>query len=192
MSSLLLLLLSAVLINVMVLSHLPEWRPFAATSDVFDASLGVALAALIALPVTAGLGHVLVAFVLQPLDLEYLGTLALILLILGIAAAVDVLFARFGRWMPARPAFMTLLASNSAIFGVAWIADARSLGFLESLALGIGAAAGFGFMLLAFAAIHQRLQHANIPATLREAPIALITVGIMALAFMGFSGLIQE
>ena len=57
---------------------------------------------------------------------------------------------------------------------------------------GLGAGVGFAFMLLAFAAIHDRLQHANIPATLREAPIALITIGIMALAFMGFSGLIQE
>jgi electron transport complex protein RnfA len=192
MSSLLLLLLSAVLVNVLVLSHLPEWRPFPGTTDVFDASLGVALATLIALPLTAGFGYALAIAVLQPLDLEYLRTLAFVLLILAIAAAIDVLFTRVRRWTPARPAFMTLLASNSAIFGVAWLADARSSGLFEAISVGVGAGLGFGFMLLAFAAIHQRLRHADIPATLRETPIALITIGIMALAFMGFSGLIQE
>jgi electron transport complex protein RnfA len=192
MSSLLLLLLSAVLVNVLVLSHLPEWRPFQGTTDAFDASLGVALATLIALPLTAGLSYALAVAVLQPLGLEYLRTLAFVLLILAITAAIDALFTRVPRWTPARPAFMTLLASNSAIFGVAWLADARSSGLFAAISLGVGAGLGFGFMLLAFAAIHQRLRHAGIPATLREAPIALITIGIMALAFMGFSGLIQE
>lgn len=191
MSSLLLLLLSAVIINVMVLSYLPAWRPFHST-DIFEASIGLALATLIALPLTAGFSYALTQGVLRPLGLEYLRSMAFMLLILGIASVIDVLFARSRRWAPARPAFMMLLAGNSTIFGIAWLADTRSSGILETLWLGLGAGVGFAFMLLAFAAIHDRLRHANIPAALREAPIALITVGIMALAFMGFSGLIQE
>lgn len=191
MSSLLLLLLSAVVIDILVLSHLPSWRPFR-SADVFDAGIGLALATLIALPLTAGLSHALMQAVLRPLGLEYLRTMAFVLLILGIAAVIEMLFARSGRWMPARPGFTLLLAGNSAILGIAWLADARSGSIFETLWLGASAGVGFAFMLLAFAAIHERLRHANIPATLREAPIALITVGIMALAFMGFSGLIQE
>ena len=118
MSALLLLLLSAVAIDVLVLSHLPAWRPFL-SADVFDSSLGLALATLIALPITAGSSHALVQWVLLPLDLLYLRTLAFVLLILGIAAAIEILFARSGRWMPTRPAFITLVVGNSAIFGIA-------------------------------------------------------------------------
>jgi electron transport complex protein RnfA len=191
MSSLLLLLLSAVAINVLVLSHLPSWRPFHST-DTFDTSAGLALATLIALPVTAGASHALMHWILRPLDLVYLRSMAFVLLILAIAAALEASFTRGRRWMPARPAFMVLVAGNSAVLGVAWLADARSGGIFETLRLGLGAGVGFAFMLLAFAAIHDRLRHASIPISLREAPIALITVGIMALAFMGFSGLIQE
>jgi electron transport complex protein RnfA len=191
MSALLLLLLSAVAIDVLVLSHLPAWRPFL-SADVFDSSLGLALATLIALPITAGSSHALVQWVLLPLDLLYLRTLAFVLLILGIAAAIEILFARSGRWMPTRPAFITLVVGNSAIFGIAWLADERNGSLLGSLWLGLSTGLGFAFMLLSFAAIHVRLRQAGIPVVLREAPIALITVGIMALAFMGFSGLIQE
>ena len=79
-----------------------------------------------------------------------------------------------------------------ALLGIALITDLRSANFGVAVLLAIGAAVALALLLLAFAALYERLQHADVPMIFREAPLALITAGIMALAFMGFSGLIQE
>lgn len=192
MSALLLLLLSAALIQVMVLAYVPAWRAFVGVSDVYEASLGISLATALALPVISGASYGLAHFVLVPSDLEYLRLLVFILLILTVAAMIQAGFARSARWRPARPAFLAMLASNCALLGVAALGELRAQHLLSVVTLGLGAGAGFALMLLTLAAIHERLRHAHVPTALREAPLALITVGIMALAFMGFSGLIQE
>jgi electron transport complex protein RnfA len=85
-----------------------------------------------------------------------------------------------------------VMSTNTALLGIALITDLRGATFGIAVLLAIGAAVALALLLLAFAALYERLQQADVPVAFREAPLALVTAGIMALAFMGFSGLIQE
>jgi len=85
--------------------------------------------------------------------------------------------------------FLPLVTTNCAVLGVALLNLDRRHGMLESLVFGAAAGAGFGVALLAFAALRERLETADVPAAFRGAPLALVTAGLMALAFMGFGGL---
>ena len=91
-----------------------------------------------------------------------------------------------------QPGFALLMSTNTALLGIALITDLRAATFGVAVLLAFGAAAALAILLLAFAALYERLQQADVPVVFREAPLALVTAGIMALAFMGFSGLIQE
>lgn len=192
MSALLLILLSAVLVNVTALTHMPAWRPFEAGSGTFKAAQALAMASFIALPVVSGVTWTISRLLLDPNDLGYLRTLAFVVVALVIVPLVELVLRRDGRLRPQRPGFLLLLTTNSAVLGVALMVDSRMQNIFDAVGFSIVAALALGFLLLAFAAMHERLQHADVPSVFRDAPLALVSVGIMALAFMGFTGLIQE
>ena len=192
MASLLLVLLSSVLVTTVVLAHLPQWRPFVAPTDVFGGARVIAILCLAAVPAVALLGWALVRLVLGPWHLEYLRTPALVAVVLIIVPLVEVVLRRRGTLLTQQPGFALVMSTNTALLGIALITDLRGATFGTALLLAVGAAVALALLLLAFAALYERLQHADVPAVFREAPLALITAGIMALAFMGFSRLIQE
>lgn len=192
MSSLLLILLSTVLINVAALTSVRAWRPFAAVADTFAGARGIAIACLLTMPPVAVATWLLSHGLLRPLGLDYLRTLAFAAIVLAIVPLVEVLLRRYSTLLPERPAFALLMITNTMIFGVALMTDARLHNPFEVLLFAIAAGAGLGLLLLAFAAFEERLRYADVPAAFRNAPLALVTAGIVALAFIGFSGLIQE
>lgn len=192
MSALLLILLSAVLVNVMALTRMPAWRPFEALTGTFKGAQALAIASLIAVPAVATVTWCLSKVLLEPNDLTYLRTLAFVAVALAIVPLVEFALRRDGRLRPQRPGFTLLLTTNSAVLGVALMVDTRMQDFFDAVGFSFVAAAALGFLLLAFAAMHERLQHADVPNVFRDAPLALISAGIMALGFMGFTGLIQE
>ena len=192
MASLLLVLLSSVLVTTVVLAHMPQWRPFVAPTDVFGGARVIALICLGAVPAVALLGWLLARVVLTPLHLEYLRTPALVAVVLIVVPLVELMLRRRGTLLTRQPGFALLMSTNTALLGIALITDLRAATFGVALLLAIGAAAALAVLLLAFAALYERLQQADIPVAFREAPLALVTAGIIALAFMGFSGLIQE
>jgi electron transport complex protein RnfA len=192
MASLLLVLLSSVLVTTVVLAHLPQWRPFVAPTDVFGGARVIALLCLAAVPVVALLGWLLVRLVLAPWHLEYLRTPVLVLLVLIVVPLVDLALRRRGTLLTQQPGFALVMSTNTALLGIALITDLRAATFGAAALLAVGAAAALAILLLCFAALYARLQQADVPAAFREAPLALVTAGIMALAFMGFSRLIQE
>jgi H+/Na+-translocating ferredoxin:NAD+ oxidoreductase subunit A len=192
MASLLLVLLSSVLVTTVVLAHLPQWRPFVAPTDVFGGARVIAILCLAAVPAVALLGWVLVRLVLGPWHLEYLRTPALVAIVLIVVPLADLALRRRGTLLTQQPGFALVMGTNTALLGIALITDMRAATFGAAVLLAIAAAAALALLLLAFAALYERLQQADVPAVFREAPLALITAGIMALAFMGFSRLIQE
>lgn len=192
MSALLLILLSAVLVNVMALTRMPAWRPFDAVTGTFQGAQALAAASLLAVPATAAVTWTISKTLLEPNDLGYLRTLAFVAVALAVVPLVELALRRDGRLQPRRPGFPLLLTTNATVLGVALLVDSRMQSFIDAVAFSIAAAAALGFLLLAFAAMHERLQHAAVPAVFRDAPLALVSAGIMALAFMGFTGLIQE
>jgi len=192
MVALLMVLLSSVLVTTVVLAHMPQWRPFVTPTDIFGGARVVALLGLVAVPAVALLGWLVARLVLGPWHLEYLRTPMLVAVVWIVVPLLEVALRRRRGILTQQPGFALVMITNTALLGIALITDLRSANFGVAVLLAIGAAVALAVLLLAFAALYERLQHADVPMIFREAPLALITAGIMALAFMGFSGLIQE
>jgi electron transport complex protein RnfA len=190
MTGLLLLALGASLVNNFVLTNFLGLCPFVGVSRRFEAAAGMALATLFVLTLASGLSFALWHWVLQPLGLEHLRTLAFILLIASVVQFTELMVRATSPLLhQVLGLFLPLITTNCAVLGVALINVDRQRGLLESLVYGASAGAGFGLALLLFAALRERLDTSDVPAAFRGAPVALVTAGLMALAFMGFAGL---
>jgi electron transport complex protein RnfA len=190
MSSLLLILLSAVLISASAIAD-GRWRPFA-DREGYDAALALAAVHLAALPAMGALSWLLYGYLLTPLDAQYLRTPAFVAVLLIVSAALEIALRRRGSPRPTRPGFTLVICSNGALLGVALASAARNAEFGRALTFSFGAAIAFAVLLLAFVTQLERIRYSDVPAPFRQAPIALITAGLMALGCMGFTGLIQE
>jgi electron transport complex protein RnfA len=189
-SSLLLILLSAVLVCYYA-PMIPALQPFI-EADHFESVKGIAFASVITLLLVAPVSYLLEHLLLAPRGLEHLRTLILVIVIMAVAQLAGIAMQFSGRWVPVPRKLVLLTTSNCAVLGVALLNTTRSRNFSDSLLLGAGTGVAFAAMLLMFTALQQRQRYANIPLIFRDAPVALVTVGLMALACMGFSGLIRE
>lgn len=190
MSSLLLILLSAVL-ACHYASGVAALKPFV-EADPFTNAVGIALAVFVTMTVMTPLSYALEHAVLAPYDLGYLRTFASIIVIMAVVQLIAVAMHRKGRWIPVRPAFQILMTTNCAVLGVALSGMTRMSSFADAIVFGAATGLAFGAMFAMFTTMQQRLRFANVPEIFRDAPVALITVGLMALAFMGFTGLIKD
>jgi len=189
-TDLLLLALGASLVNNVVLTQFLGLCPFVGVSRRFEAAAGMSLATLFVLTVASGASYVAWHWLLEPLGLGYLRTLVFILLIAAIVQATEMLVRATSPLLhELLGVFLPLITTNCAVLGIALINLGRQHGFVESLLFGAAAGAGFGLALLAFAGLRERLDSADTPAAFRGTPLALVTAGLMALAFMGFAGL---
>jgi electron transport complex protein RnfA len=190
MTDLLLLALGASLVNNFVLTNFLGLCPFVGVSRRFEAAAGMALATLFVLTLASGLSYLAWRWALVPLGLEYLRILVFILLIAAVVQFTELLVRATSPLLhQLLGVFLPLITTNCAVLGVALLNLDRRHGLLESLVFGASAGAGFGLALLTFAALRERLEASDVPGAFRGAPIALVTAGLMALAFMGFSGL---
>jgi len=190
MTDLLLVALGASLVNNFVLTNFLGLCPFVGVSRRLEAATGMALATLFVLTLASGLSHLAYAWLLEPLGLAYLRTLTFILLIAAVVQLTELLVRRLSPLLhELLGVFLPLITTNCAVLGVALLNLEQRHDLLGSLVFGAAAAAGFGLALVLFAGLRERLEAGDVPAPFRGAPIALVTAGLMALAFMGFSGL---
>jgi electron transport complex protein RnfA len=192
MSSLLLILLSAVLVSLVAICGIAGWRPFLDTDDPYENAVGLAQASLVAVPLAATVSWLLATFVLVPLDIAYLRTPVFVAVAATVAQLTEIAFRRWSARLPARPAFALLLTANGAALGVAFMSLTFAQRLLGVVLISAAAAFAFAFLLLATATLYERLRYADVPAPFRQAPITLIAIGLIALGCMGFSGLIPE
>ena len=191
MSSLLIILLSSVLVSYFAVTTPGALQPFA-SDDAYDSAIGVAIATAIGLALLSPLSWIVDHLVLQPLQVDFLAPVIFVVLIVLLALSLDVAFRRSGRWLPHRMGFMLLMTTQGALLGVMLQGRVRSETFMQALLSGAGGGLSFAALLLAFCSMQQRQQAADVPMAFRVAPAALITVGIMALALMGLTGLVRE
>jgi electron transport complex protein RnfA len=189
MSALLLILLSAVLVCYYA-PLIPSLNPFL-EADHFENAKGIALASAITLAVISPVSYLIEHQVLTVFELQHLRPLVLVIVIVVIAQLAAMILRLSGR-MPVKHAFLLLTMSNCAVLGVALLSIVRARSFGDSVLLGLATGVAFAAMLLMFTALQQRQRYASIATIFRDAPVALVTVGLMALACMGFVGLIQE
>ena len=186
----LLILVSTVLANNFVLVRFLGLCPFMGLSNKLEGAIGMAVATTFVLTLSSVSSYLLHQYLLEPLHLEYLSTLSFILVI-AVTVQLTEMFMRKSSPVLYRVLgiFLPLITSNCAVLGVALLNVQEQHNLLQSALYGFGAAAGFGIVLVLFAAIRERVVLADVPAPFKGAPIGLITAGMMALAFMGFSGL---
>ncbi|MBT8440983.1 MAG: electron transport complex subunit RsxA [Gammaproteobacteria bacterium] len=192
MSDLLLIILATVLVNNFVLVKFLGLCPLLGASTRVETALGMSLATTFVLTIAAGASYLIDTYLLAPFELEYLRLLAFILVI---AASVQFteLFIRHSSPLlhQVLGVYLPLITTNCAVLGVALLNTQQSSSFVEALAYGIGAGLGFCLVMVLFAGLRQRLDGADVPAPFRGAAIALITAGIMSMAFIGFTGMLR-
>ena len=190
MTEFVLILTGTVLVNNFVLTRFLGLCPFMGVSRNLDAALGMSLATAFVLTLSSGTAWLLHRLLLVPFALEYLRTMAFIL---SIAASVQLAEIMIRRLSPELEQvlgiYIPLIATNCAVLGVALLNVQSDHGFAAALLFGFGAALGLALVLTAFAAIRDRLAAADVPAPFRGTAIALMTAGLMSLAFMGFAGM---
>ena len=190
MSELIVILISTVLVNNFVLVRFLGLCPFLGVSRNLEAAAGMSLATAFVLTLSSASAYLLHSFVLVPLSIEYLRTIAFILVIAASVQFTEIMVRRLSPLLDqVLGIYIPLIATNCAVLGVALLNVQESNGFVESVFYGFGASLGFALVLVMFAAIRERLDAADIPAPFRGTAIALVTAGIMSLAFMGFTGM---
>ncbi|MGB1299528.1 MAG: electron transport complex subunit RsxA [Psychrobium sp.] len=164
--------------------------PFMGVSSKLESAIGMSMATTFVLTIASLCSYLVNEFLLVPLELEYLRTLSFILVIAFVVQFTEMvvrstspaLYKMLGIFLP-------LITTNCAVLGVALLNTNENNSFIDSIIYGFGAAAGFSLVLILFSAMRERLAASDVPMPFRGASIAMITAGLMSLAFSGFSGL---
>ena len=193
MSEYLLILVSTVLANNFVLVRFLGLCPFMGVSNKLEGAIGMSVATMFVLTLSSVSSYLLNRYLLVPLQLEYLSTISFILVIAVLVQLTEMVMRKSSPLLyRILGIFLPLITTNCAVLGVALLNVQEQHNLLQSALYGFGAAAGFGVVLVMFSAMRERIAHADVPVVFQGAPIGLITAGLMALAFMGFSGLANQ
>ncbi|MFO8004884.1 electron transport complex subunit RsxA [Thioalkalivibrio sp.] len=187
-----LILISTILVNNFVLVKFLGLCPFMGVSRKVETATGMGLATTFVLTLSAVSSYLINEYLLTPLDLEYLRTMAFILVIAAVVQFTEMVVHKTSPLLyNVLGIFLPLITTNCAVLGVALLNVQEAHGFIESALYGFGAAVGFSIVLILFSAIRERIAAADVPVPFRGSAIAMITAGLMSLAFMGFSGLVR-
>jgi len=194
MSDLILILVGTVLVNNFVLVRFLGLCPFMGVSRNIarniEAAFGMSLATAFVLTLSSAISFLIHEYLLVPLQLEYLRTISFILVIAVSVQFTEIMVRRLSPLLDqVLGIYIPLIATNCAVLGVALLNVQQAKGFIESVFFGFGASMGFALVLVLFASVRERLDAADMPRPFRGTAIALVTAGIMSLAFMGFSGM---
>jgi len=191
MTEYLLIFISTILVNNFVLVKFLGLCPFMSVSTKLETAIGMGLATTFVLTLASICSYLVNEYLLVPLALEFLRTIAFILVIAVVVQFTEMLVHKNSPVLyQILGIFLPLITTNCAVLGVALLNVQEKHGFIESAIYGFGAAIGFSLVLVLFAAMRERLAVADVPLVFKGAPITLITAGIMSMAFMGFSGLL--
>lgn len=186
------LVVGAVLVNNFVLSRFLGICPFLGVSKKIPTALGMSGAVIFVMTLAAAVTWSVQEFILAPFELEYLQTIAFILVIAALVQFLDIAMKRF---MPPLHAalgiFLPLITTNCAVLGVAVINAKDHSDFLKSVLFSFSAAVGFSLALLIFTGLREKIERADPPRAFKGVAIALVTAGLLSLAFMGFNGLVK-
>lgn len=184
-----LILISAILVNNVVLSQFLGICPFVGVSKRIDTALGMSAAVAFVMTLATIVTYIVQKCLLNPLGLQYLQTIAFILVIASLVQLVEIVLKKVSPVLyKALGIFLPLITTNCAVLGVAILVIQRDFIFLEGIVYALSTAIGFGLALTIFAGIREQLELVNVPKGMQGVPIVMVTAGLLSLAFMGFSG----
>jgi electron transport complex protein RnfA len=190
--NLLLILLSVVLVNNMVLSRFLGICPFLGVSKKVETALGMSIAVTFVMAIASVMSWLVQTFLLVPLEIEYMQTIAFILVIAGLVQFVEMVIKKTSPTLyQALGVYLPLITTNCAVLGIAILNIQSNFNLIESLVSGIGGGLSFTLAIVLFAGVRERLETAPIPKALEGFPIAMIAASLFSIAFLGFQGLIK-
>ena len=190
MTSYLFVIIGAVLVNNVVLVRILGLCPFMGVSKKLETAVGMGAATTFVLTLGCGTSYLIDHYVLMPAGVEYLRTLAFIVIIAAIVQVTELVIQKTSPVLhQVLGIYLPLITTNCAVLGIPLLNVAMHHDLLESLLFGLGSSVGFSLALVLFAGIRERLDGADVPAPFKGTAIAMVTAGLMSLAFMGFAGL---
>ena len=190
MAQYLFLIIGAVLVNNAVFVRILGLCPFLGVSKKLETAIGMGAATTFVLTLACGSSYLIEHYLLEPFDIGYLRTLSFIVMIAAIVQFTELVIQKVSpELQQVLGIYLPLITTNCAVLGIPLLSVNYQHNFIESLLFGTASAAGFTLALILFAGIRERLEGAEVPLPFKGTPIALVTAGLMSLAFMGFAGL---
>ncbi|MBQ5446526.1 MAG: electron transport complex subunit RsxA [Lachnospiraceae bacterium] len=191
MKALLLIALSAALVNNVVLSQFLGLCPFLGVSKKIKTAAGMGAAVIFVITISSLFTSLIYKFILVPLDMTYLNTIVFILVIAALVQFVEMVLKKYSQPLyQSLGVYLPLITTNCAVLGVALLNVQNDYNIIESIVNGFGTALGFTISIIILAGIREKTEYNDITPALKGTPIVLITAGLMAIAFSGFSGLL--
>ena len=186
-----LIIISAVLINNVVLAQFLGICPFLGVSNRVSTALGMAGAVTFVIVLATIVTYLIQIYVLNVLGIEFMQTITFILVIAALVQMVEIILKKVSQALyQALGIFLPLITTNCAVLGVAILVIKKDYNLIEGVVFGAATAVGFGLALVILAGIREQLELADIPAGMKGVPVSLVIAGILALAFMGFTGIV--
>ena len=191
MKTLILIAIGAALVNNVVLSQFLGLCPFLGVSKKVKTAAGMGMAVIFVITMSSRLTSIIYQYILVPTDMTYLNTIVFILVIAALVQFVEMVLKKLSPALyEALGVYLPLITTNCAVLGVALLNVQNSYGILKSVINGLGTAIGFTVAIVIMAGIRERNEYNDISPALKGTPIVLVTAGLMAIAFSGFSGLL--
>ena len=188
---LLIILVSSSLVSNVVLSQFLGLCPFLGVSKKTNTAAGMGAAVIFVITLASAVAGVIYNYILVPFDLTYLQTIVFILVIAALVQFVEMFLKKFMKGLyQALGVYLPLITTNCAVLGVALTNVQKNYGILESVVNGFATALGFTISIVILAGIREKMEYNDIPESFKGMPIVLVTAGLMAIAFCGFSGLL--
>lgn len=192
MAEMALMIVGAIFVNNVVFTKFLGICPYLGVSKKIDTALGMSMAVVFVLTLAGSITYIVQYYVLLPIGMAYLQTIVFILVIASLVQLVEIVMKKVAPELyKALGIFLPLITTNCAILGVSILAVQSELNFISTVIFSFSSAIGFGLALILFAGIREALDNRKVPAVFNGSPLALIVAGILAMAFMGFSGMVK-
>ena len=184
------LFITASVVNNIIFSQFLGICPFLGVSKKIDTAAGMGLAVIFVIVLSSLITYLVQIFILKPFELEYLQTIAFILIIAALVQFVEMFLKKSSPGLyKALGIYLPLITTNCAVLGVVLINIQKGYSFIESMVNAVATPAGFLLAIVLFAGVREKVDSADVPESLKGSPIALVAAGLMSIAFLGFSGL---
>ena len=186
-----LIVISAIFVNNIVLAQFLGICPFMGVSNKVSTAGGMGGAVIFVMTIAVIITYLIMTYILKPLGIEFLQTITYILVIASLVQMVEIILKKVSPALyQALGVFLPLITTNCAILGVAIIVIQKEYNLISSVVYAVSMAAGFALAMVVFAGLREHIEFANVPKALKGVPVSLVTAGLLAMAFMGFAGIV--
>jgi len=186
-----LIIISAIFVNNIVLAQFLGICPFMGVSHKISTAAGMGGAVTFVMTISTIFTYLIMTYVLKPLEIEFMQTITYVLVIAALVQMVEIILKKISPSLyQALGVFLPLITTNCTILGVALIVIQKNYNLIQSVVFAVATALGFALAMIIFAGIREQMEFADIPKAMKGVPITLVTAGLLAMAFMGFAGIV--